>query len=191
MDWGWLRVLVEKLRIHSIVGCGVFVALCAIFISQDLWILILTGLQSFLLIELIIYLFEVFIKKQKTEKVNLQNKYKHEAEQKQYSDLIWHLFLGLSEMNMKLLLVTFDAPRDPSDKYVRIINPRSLLYSQLESSRFSGYCSSDPFTVSIDSMYSIACLERKYIGDSMIVHFDPYLYGLVEEFLKTGIKSKI
>lgn len=192
MDWGWLKILLEKLRIYSIIGSGVFVALCAIFISQDLWILIFTGLLSFLIIEFIIYLFGVFKKKQKIKRRNLQEKHKQEMDQEKINNSIWYLFLGLSDVNMKLVLAIFDAPGDYTNKYVRVIKQCDSLYSQLESISYLGYGLSDPFAVPINnSEWVFDCLHREHIGDSIKVSFVPYFYSLVEEYLKTGLKKKI
>ncbi|WP_319505126.1 hypothetical protein [Bacteroides graminisolvens] len=192
MDWSWLKVIIEKLRIHSVVGSGVFVTLCAILFTKDYWALALAGLLSFLIIEFVIYLFGFLKKKRIVREIKMNERQKYEEEQRQYTDLIWLLFLGLSERNLKLALATFGAPRDPTDKYVRIVKMDSLLYSQLLSSQYSGYGNSDPFTISINNSRSmIVCLQKKHIGDSMVVYFDSYFYNLIEEFLKTGVKKKI
>lgn len=192
MDWSWLKVIVEELRIHSVVGSGVFVTLCAILFTKDYWVLALAGLLSFLIIEFVIYLFGFFKKKHIAKEKEMKERQRGEEEQRQYTDLIWLLFSGLSERNLKLALATFEAPRDPTNKYIRIVKMDSFLCSQLLSSQYSGYGSSDPFTIPINNSRSmIVCLQKKHIGDSMVIYFDSYFHDLIEEFLKTGIKKKI
>lgn len=191
MDWGWLKIIIEKLRIYSLIGALFFIALCAVLFTKDSWILIVIGSASFLVIEFAIYIYDRFEKKRNIKRKNIKAQNQYNEEEQKYKDLVWYFFLGLNGETMRNILAVFDSPKDPSDKYVRIFEKYSSLSQQLNSYKYQGYGSGGFFEINIDDRYVIHCLEMKDIGDSVVVTINPYFYALIEEYFKTGRKIKI
>ena len=176
----WLKVLLEKVRIHSFIGAMVFVCLAALIFSFNMWILLLVFCVSFLLIEFFIYLShklnEKEIQHEKHKKVVREND--------EILDRIWHLFLGLSDADMKFLKgIYFIENRDPSDKYVRLIQQGDLYYSRIYTE--------DSFDLYLTDRSYIPCLRKDFLRKTIVVHFHFYFYDLLEHYLKTGKKEKL
>lgn len=188
MDLEWIRVLLEKLHIHSVIGACVFVSLCALLFSEKIWILILIGSISFLLIEGGIFSYKHFCKcKVKKKSLAQKNKSNEESIQRK-KDGIWHLFIGLSDENMGIAQEIFYEESDPYDNHIRIIRKMNALRDKIDS---LGYCGVHPFYASIDGGDYIPCIKEKTTGDSIIIQFDPYFYTLLEFYIEHKFKEKL
>lgn len=110
----WFKVLLEKARLHSMIGAIAVVALAAKLFILDIWWLVLIFCISFLIIEYLIYLNEIIKKHRfKTQDKVLkerENALKNDA----YLNLIWHFFLALSDTNLKLAISIYNIEdKDP------------------------------------------------------------------------------
>jgi predicted membrane protein len=176
----WLKVLLEKVRIHSFIGAMAFVCLAALIFSFNMWILLFVFCVSFLLIEFFIYLC-----KKLEEKESQHEKYKNVVrENDEILDRMWHLFWGLSDADMKFLKgIYFIEDKDPADKYVRFIRQDNSYYNKVYSD--------ESFDLPLGDRTYIPCIGKDFLGNTIVLHFHYYFYDLLEHYLKTGKKEKL
>lgn len=188
MEWGWLKIFADKLRILTWIGALLVVAFTAVFYTADFWVLILVGTSSILLIELTIFSFKkhkwyIEKRRKKNEQIRISKKSISNREEK-----IWHLFIGLSDDNLKLAIQIFKSSIDPSNEKLRIIREGSNLYFNLYT---LGMGMQNPFEIHSSNYWQIPCIWKERLGNSLIVHFDDYFYRLIEHYVKTKKKSKL
>lgn len=127
-----------------------------------------------------------FVRKEKGKKRIKASKMAELSERKQaLNELIFNFFLSMSEQKLSILADIIQMHSVGNNKYKRVIPATSHLRAMIQSRDFviPLYGRQDlvlvRFFESFDSMASL------------VIDIDPYFYDLIENYIKTGVRSEI
>lgn len=179
----WLKVLLEKAKLHSIIGAIAATVLLEKLFRFDLWLLILVFCVSFLLIEYFIYLVKSIKEGKKNAEAEARREEKQMQEYKKCSDLIWHFFLSMpDDVFILSKAIYYIEDKDPHNKYVRVVKDGTEYYYKLYRN--------ENFNISVALNKYISCIHMKHLNRAIVVTFNPIFYDLLECYLETGRKEK-
>lgn len=186
MDFEWLKIVLERIKLIDLAISGACVAGFALLVDDNVWWLILIGCLAYIIVTFCRFMIERYKQKVSDEEEAETDRVIAEKKNNDFKREAWLRYYSMPDKVLNLAVSAYKGEMDPSDKYTRIIkNDNRYLYEQIDS-----YYASEFRIYKSDREY-YPLVRARYFDRNSIFEFNPYFFSLVEHYVQGNLYKKI